>query len=397
MNTASSLPTASITILLVCAFSLPVPGLAQDAVLDIPGDDIMDAVGDGGVALPEAGDASGFLQRLASRWPSDLVVAPVPGRSPQVGWSLALGAGYFIDAGSEDSEVSPSVLGGFAWFAENGSYAYGVGSNLHLLDDRLRLKLGAGYLDVRYDYYGTGNENDEGLSVEILQEAPLYVASASLRVWRQLYVGLGYMGGRVDTRLDLGLNLPDFIDPVVKLDLGAVMIPLIYDSRDHEQFPRNGWLITGRTTLHRKSAGSDFDAETFMISANKYVPVRENDVLAFRGYFRTTSERAPFFIKSTFGGKSDLRGYPSGRFRDRMMYAVQSEYRWQFNNRWIFTGFAGFGEVAPELDEFGADILPAAGVGARFVVSDKHRVALSFDVATGQEGTEYYFGVGESF
>jgi hypothetical protein len=55
------------------------------------------------------------------------------------------------------------------------------------------------------------------------------------------------------------------------------------------------------------------------------------------------------------------------------------------------------GEVAPDFGSFGGDYLPAAGVGARFVMSQKHRVSLSFDVAQGKDGAEYYFGVGEAF
>jgi outer membrane translocation and assembly module TamA len=79
------------------------------------------------------------------------------------------------------------------------------------------------------------------------------------------------------------------------------------------------------------------------------------------------------------------------------MYAAQTEYRWQFSDRWIFTGFVGVGEVADKFSNFGNNFLPAAGVGARFVLSKEHRVGLSFDVATGTEGTEVYVGVGEAF
>jgi outer membrane translocation and assembly module TamA len=111
----------------------------------------------------------------------------------------------------------------------------------------------------------------------------------------------------------------------------------------------------------------------------------------------TTSGNAPFFLLSTFGGSTDLRGYPSGRYRDRMMYALQSEYRWQVNDQWIATGFAGFGEVAADMSDFGENFLPAAGVGLRYVLSQKHRVGLSFDVAVGDDGAEFYFGVGEAF
>ena len=120
-------------------------------------------------------------------------------------------------------------------------------------------------------------------------------------------------------------------------------------------------------------------------------------MLASRVVLRGTDGDAPFFLLSTLGGSTDLRGYPSGRYRDRYMYAVQSEYRWHFNDQWIFTGFAGFGEVASEVSGFGGDILPAAGIGARFVLSQKHKVSLSADVAVGKDGTEFYFGVGEAF
>ncbi|MCK5326484.1 MAG: BamA/TamA family outer membrane protein [Woeseiaceae bacterium] len=372
-------------------------GTGQDEDFDLPASEISETLADGGMELMDVDFVGSPLSRFSERWPEDLVIAPIPGRSPQVGWTLALAGGYFLESKQEDSDTAPSLLGGFAWYAENGSYAYGGGANLHLLDDNLRVKAGAGYMDVRYRFYGVGNEaNDSGISVDVLQEAPLYFASASYRVWRKLYVGLGYVAGDVDSRLRFVIDQP-FFDPTLKLDIGAISIPIVYDSRDHEQFPRSGWMMTGRTMLYRKSVGSDFDAETFMVNVNHYRPIRERDVLAIRGYFRTTSGTAPFFIKSTFGGGTDLRGYPSGRYRDNMMYALQSEYRWQMNDKWIFTGFAGFGEVAPDVSEFGKNFLPAAGIGARFIVSQKHRVSLSADIAVGDDGAEYYFGVGEAF
>jgi outer membrane protein assembly factor BamA len=357
-----------------------------------------DSIADGGLELADVDFEGSSLKRFVEKWPDDLVIAPVPGRSPQVGWSLALGGGYFLESKDEDSDVAPSVLGGFAWYAENGSYAYGLGGNLHLLDDDLRVKFGAGYMDVKYRYYGRGEgQNDLGVYLDILQEAPMYFGSASYRVWKKLYIGLGYIAGSVDTRPEIVTDETTFLDPTLSLDIGAITIPIIVDTRDHEQFPRHGWLMEGRTMLYRKDVGSDFDAETYMISVNRYLPMRDNDVLAFRGYFRTTGGNAPFFILSTFGGGSDLRGYPSGRYRDKAMYALQGEYRWALNDSWIITGFAGFGEVAPDFGSFDGDYLPAAGVGARFVVSQKHRVSLSFDVAQGKDGTEYYFGVGEAF
>jgi outer membrane protein assembly factor BamA len=338
------------------------------------------------------------LKRLFKKWPDDLVVAPVPGYSPQLGWNLKLISGYFLDP-KEEADHAASVLGGFVMFSENGSSAYGAGANLHLLDDKLRVQVGGLYADVNYDYYvndvlGSGRD----LVVPIEQNGPAYFASGSWRVWKKLYVGMGYLGGEIDTELRSSPpNLPPDLIPDATLRLGGLTFPIQIDSRDNEQYPRSGWKVDARTVLYSEAAGGDFDAETYKISANHYRPMREQDVLAFRAVLRGTNGDAPFFLLSTLGGSTDLRGYPSGRYRDRYMYAVQSEYRWHFNDQWIFTGFAGFGEVASEISGFGGDILPAAGIGVRFVLSQKHKVSLSADVAVGKDGTEFYFGVGEAF
>ena len=346
--------------------------------------------------LEEVNSALNPFQALAKKWPEDLVIAPVPAYSPQIGWNLTLGGAYFLDSGEKNTDVPPSLIGGFAMAAENGSYAYGAGTYLHLLDDKLRVKAGAAYVDIRYRFYGIGNSIDF-LDVDILQEGPAYFLSGSWNIWKKLYVGLGYLSGTVDTRVRFVASPPAFFDPVLGLDLGAISIPIEIDSRDHEQFPRNGWQVTGKTVLYRESVGSDFEAETYKVSVNHYAPMRETDVLATRFVVRSASEDVPFFLLSTVGGDTDLRGYPGGRYRDRHMYALQTEYRWQFSDRWIFTGFVGVGEVADQFSKMGRNFLPAGGVGARFVLSQKHKVGLSLDVATGKDGTEIYFGVGEAF
>jgi len=362
-----------------------------------------EAEGLGGGLNVDVGDAAfagNPAQSLFDKWPDDLVVAPIPGLSPQLGWTLALAGGYFLTPKDPETDIPPSVLGGYGFIAENGSYIYGAGVKLNLLDDKVRVTAGGGYADVRYRYYGRSREEgDLGIDVDVLQDGPAYFVKARWRLVSRFYAGVSYLGGRVDTRLRLGLEVPpgQFFDPTLSLDVGAISIPLEIDSRDHEYFPRSGWLWEADARFYRDSLGSDFETETFKISANHYLPMRDYDALATRFVFRATGDDAPFFILSSFGGSTDLRGYPGGRYRDQMMYALQSEYRWQVNERWILTGFAGFGEVASTTSDFGKDFLPAAGIGARFVISQKHRVSLSADIAVGDDGTEFYFGVGEAF
>ncbi|MGI9223539.1 MAG: hypothetical protein ACR2QX_03610 [Woeseiaceae bacterium] len=81
---------------------------------DLPAAEISETLADGGLELTDADFVGSPLQRFAEKWPDDLVIAPIPGRSPQVGWSLALAGGYFLESKDEDADHAPSLLGGIA-------------------------------------------------------------------------------------------------------------------------------------------------------------------------------------------------------------------------------------------------------------------------------------------
>ena len=87
------------------------------------------------------------------------------------------------------------------------------------------------------------------LALDIEQKGPLYFTKGTYRVWRRLYIGLGYLGGTVETGLrspgDLIPGLPPNLLPTFDLDMGAIVVPLEIDSRDDNQFPRQGWKIDG--------------------------------------------------------------------------------------------------------------------------------------------------------
>ncbi len=54
--------------------------------------------------------------------------------------------------------------------------------------------------------------------------------------------------------------------------------------------------------------------------------------------------------------------------------------------------------MARNLSDFNTqNLLPSAGAGLRFMVSEVHRVKISVDYAQGKEGGAVYFYIGESF
>ena len=107
----------------------------------------------------------------------------------------------------------------------------------------------------------------------------------------------------------------------------------------------------------------------------------------------------PFDRMPTLGGSVMMRGMNDGRFRDRNMMAMQTEYRspvW-FNHIGV-VAFAAVGAVAPSVQMFEAPLFHATGgVGLRWALTKGDRLNLRIDRGWGRATAGTYFTVGESF
>jgi len=94
-----------------------------------------------------------------------------------------------------------------------------------------------------------------------------------------------------------------------------------------------------------------------------------------------------------------MRGYFSGRFRDKMMNAIQVEYRLPIYWRFGAVGFAGVGIIANRFSDYSIDELKySLGSGLRFAILPKEKLNIRFDVAWGNFNSfNYYLILAESF
>ena len=144
------------------------------------------------------------FQSVFARYHQKCPAFPIPGRTPEFGWSLAAVGGYFIDLDRSNPDTPSSILGAFGWYSENGSWAAGAAGKLNLMDDRLRVNLAAGYLDINYRFYGIGNDaGEEGTSVRVEQKAPLYFGNVKYQFFPRTFLGIGYFSSTIDTGLRL--------------------------------------------------------------------------------------------------------------------------------------------------------------------------------------------------
>lgn len=103
------------------------------------------------------------------------------------------------------------------------------------------------------------------------------------------------------------------------------------------------------------------------------------------------------------GGENLMRGYYTGRFRDKNQVATQVELRFLplplgFTDRFGAAVFGGVGQVFPEIRSFNMEnFVWSAGVGLRFLLFPKKDIYTRFDLAFTQEGNGFYIFIGEAF
>ena len=357
------------------------------ATTDTPSSVISDVQNDADAIKPEA-PAEGARS---------FIVLPIPLSNPAVGSGLVLVGTVFY---KPDTAAQPWVSGVGLLGTDNKSRALAAFQKADFDQDRFRLSAGVGHADVNVKFYGIGpSAGDRGAFIPIEQVANAVLFKGLMRVRDSFYAGVNYRYVDVDTQVR-GSALPNPDLQLPDLELKSIVSLLgmnfEYDTRDQQFAPRAGSFVEMEAGWSRGAFGSDFHYDTQTAAANHYMTLNDSLVLAARVKFCHVGTGAPFYSLCLYGADNDLRGYETGRYRDDALFAAQAELRWQFSERWGGVAFAGTGGVGKDFGSIDT-MLPAGGVGVRFLASTAYHVNARLDYAVGKDGSTIYFSIGEAF
>jgi outer membrane protein assembly factor BamA len=251
-------------------------------------------------------------------------------------------------------------------------------------------------------YFGIGPDAPEGDPVLVEGNQILIRQRALRNIDGHWFAGL---------RLDLqNLGSVNFggAHPSRPLPLGAkgsanfgVGPSFVFDSRSNMLNSRKGWFAELSWLHYGHALASDYDMEVFSADLRHYQPLNSRMVLAGQLSCNVVQGNAPFNMLSLMGNEMLMRGYYTGRFRDRHYYAAQAELRclpFPFSHRIGGTVFLSAGEVSPKLESLSArQIKLAGGVGLRYLIFPKKDVFVRLDAGFTREGMGVYFFTGEAF
>ena len=330
-----------------------------------------------------------------------LVIAPIPISSPAFGSGLLLIAGYVFKLDQQDKTSPPSWLGAASAFTSNGTGAVIVGGRLYFKENKYQTTMALGKGRANLDFFGIGRiPGRDAISVPLSMQGTIFFGELLRNVGRNIFIGPRYQYRRLSARIDGlvpqgGFEVPD-IDR--KSNSVALGFHVQRDRRDSTFYPIKGTLIDFSGDFFDQAWGSRREYQTYKVAYNGFRQIRDRHVLAYRAMACSANGSVPFYDLCLFGFNSDLRGYTTGEFQNRRMFAGQAEYRVELPKRLGVVAFGGVGGVARRWGDFRSDqLLPAAGVGLRFNLDKKNHINYRIDFAFGREGGLLSIGVGEAF
>jgi hypothetical protein len=173
---------------------------------------------------------------------------------------------------------------------------------------------------------------------------------------------------------------------------------LTYDSRDNAVQSRAGTLLSLTWLGFGPFVGSQHDFWKLQTEARHFFPLGALSALGFRYYGEFQGGSVPFYHMAQLGGDELLRGYFMGRYRDKNLVVLESEFRFPLFWRFGAVAFAGAGDVAEKFVDLAKNpIRWAVGGGLRLSINTKERLNLRLDVGVGPHTYGVYFTAAEAF
>ncbi len=331
-----------------------------------------------------------------------------PGYTPENGLLIGGGLLYTFKTNRDDTLIQRSSLPAMGFISTNGNV--GLNSNISTFwwQDKFRLMARIKLANGRDDYFGVGFAKSEQISQSDTTSKYLRTQwrarpEALFRVFPNFFAGV---------IVDFNKTNVKEVNPLMALDQdyrtfgpenynAGVGFSLGYDSRDFTKNAWSGWYAYSSGAFYGDYLGSNNHYQIYEIDLRTYHQIhREGNVIAVKLYTRFGFGDVPYEELTRIGGGDALRGYLSGKYRDKAGVYLLTEWRHMFlktsgdmSNHGIAV-WLGSGSIANELSQV-TEWVPNLGVGYRWQVQP--RMNLRIDFGIGRESSGLYFNFGEAF
>jgi hypothetical protein len=309
---------------------------------------------------------------------SPWLLAPIVQSNPKLGTSLGALAGYLHNF---DEKSQPSIFAVQGQYTSTDSIIAGGFAKTSFDEDRQRLIAGLmyGYIKNDYDdYLGTG------IPLKSNAELRSFITRYLYRVRGDWFVGAQgiYQNFAIGGETAFDDQVIDVLG-VRPYESGGIGVVAYHDSRDNENMPSRGWVLSLNNMAYRESLGGADNFDVYRADFRYFLPHGKGSVFAIRQLNHLT-EDAPTQVRAAV----QLRGYKLGQYNGEYMSSIEFEERWRIAEKWTATLFVGvactYGDDQTCSDS--ANRYPAWGTGFQYVLKPVQGIVANLEYAQGKDG-----------
>jgi hypothetical protein len=341
---------------------------------------------------------------------SNLVLVPALASSPETGIEFGGAAlfSFYTDT-IRHSITRVSSIFGYASITTKGQEKVSLNASYWTPQNTWHYTATISYYNFPFDFYGIGNNTLAANKENIEEKRVKFSFGAENLVTKDFYAGIVggifnyyYYSGAADENLYFKTN-PQIQDR----DGGSAIYAgpsLTFDSRNNNTYTTKGTIIDAYLNIMQGIFGNNnYEGAFFNIEYSGFFALNKQLVLGLDVQEQSLlGGQSPFYLLPQLGSDEMMRGYYSGRYRDRNFIAGQTELRYRIADRFGIVGFVGTGEVAHNAFTV-ATLKPNYGGGVRYFFDTEKGLSIRADYGFGQKPTGesreggFYVALGQSF
>ncbi len=332
---------------------------------------------------------------------SGFVVFPVLARSIETGWSIGAVSSTTFHFDNKDRIARTSNIQAISIYSSHRQFVAAINGSIYFPAEKFILNQQLSYSYFPDKFWGLGKIAPDS-SKESYSYHQYYVyLHPQLLLSKNLFLGMLYeyqnvahvkydSGGLFDEENVVGRN---------GYHVSGFGLSFTYDTRNNAFAPDHGMLTQFSFNHFAPIFGSNYTYTNFVLDVRKFIALYRQQVLAFQAYIFLNQGEVPLRSLASLGGASEMRGYYAGRYRDKNMYILQSEYRTPLFWRLGATAFGDIGNVADNLSGMNfKELKYSVGLGLRFAINKSEKLNLRLDYGIGGgESSGFYLQLGEAF
>lgn len=332
---------------------------------------------------------------------------PVLSYSQETGLEFGVGAIYSFYFDKNDPKNRSTNVFTNVSYSTKGIYNFMVkgdawtkGNDLHLIGDlRLRKNL--------FDFYGLGNQTLELDKDALIQNTFKLGLEVERLIAPHLYVGVSASGEhhKFRDKIEDGIFYQNQYQSKSGGFVGTIGLSQSFDTRNSSNYTTKG--VYSRIQLQYSpniDSKTNFSGLLTRVNVRGFIPATKKLTVGIQGiYHGVSGTNTPFFLLPQLGNDEMMRGYYTGRYRDKNLLTFQTEVRFRYNARFGAAIFGGTGTVFGEEKFNTKDFKPNYGAGLRYFFDPEKGLSLRLDYGVGEKRTGearqsgFYIALSEAF